>query len=351
MKRYQIGIVGCGNISDVYIPNLHSRFENTKVYALCDKNIERAKEQADRYSVEKIMTLEDMIACDEIDAILIITLPDTHYILTKQCILGGKNVYVEKPISFSVEEGKELISLAKEKGVLLGGAPDTFLGASTSSAKKWIEEGKLGRIIAASGFLAFKGHEHWHPSPEYFYKKGAGPMLDFGPYYITTLVRLCGKANKVTGFTARTYDQRLITSEPLKGQIIDVEVETLISGAIQFENGVIANILCTYDFESPALPYIEIYGTKGNLKLPWPNKFSDTVCFCTFGGKMYEEIEIEEEYSIYQDNCRGLGLSQMLGTLDSEESVLASGEMATHVLDIMLAFEKSAKTGKAIIMK
>lgn len=342
-KRYKIGIVGCGDISDRYINNLKNMFHNTQVYILCNRTVSKAKAMAQKYDIPYVMTIEEMLSSEEVEVVVVLTLPDSHYEIAKQAILAGKHTYVEKPLALTVEEGKELVRLAKENHVLLGGTPDTFLGESTRIVRKFIEDGKLGNIVAANAFVSGKGHEHWHPSPAYFYKKGAGPMLDMGSYYVTTLIHLCGRVKQVAGFTSRAYEQRVIQSEPLKGQIIDVEVDTHVAGTIQFESGAIANVMTSFDICHTSLPFIEIYGTKGSLKLPCPSNFTGPILFCAFGEKEYTEIEVDDTYSMYRDNCRGIGLSQMLETLETGGDIEASGELASHVLEVMMAFEESGK--------
>ncbi len=348
MKQYKIGIIGCGNISDIYLQNLTTKFENTSVYALCDLMRDKAEAAAEKYHIPQVMDMDELIACSEIDAILILTLPASHYEISKKCLLAGKHAYVEKPIAFDKAEGEELVALATSKGLLLGCAPDTFLGASLRMAHKLIEEGLIGDITAANAFIGLPGHENWHPAPAFFYQKGGGPMLDIGPYYITALVSLCGPADAVCGFTRQAFKQRTITSEPLKGQVIDVEVETHVSGNIRFANGAIANVTTSFDICHHSLPNLEIYGTKGSLKLNDPNIFYQPIYYCPWGESEYKEITIDSSLDEVKENSRGVGLSQMLATLETGEKPLASGALASHVLAIMLAFEESSNTGMTV---
>lgn len=348
MKKYNIGIIGCGDISDIYVKNLSNKFDNTNVYALCNRTRKKAEVLAAKYNIEHVMDIDEIIACKDIDAILILTLPNSHYEIAKKCLLAKKHTYLEKPIAFTTEEGEELLAIARDNSILLGCAPDTFLGASLRTARKLIDEGLIGDITAASAFICFRGHEHWHPSPDFLYKKGAGPMLDIGPYYMTALVYLCGEAQAVSGFTSRAFTQRTITSQPLHGQMIDVEVDTHVSGNIRFKNGAIANVAASNDVCHHSLPTLELYGTKGSLKLPDPNWFSGPMYFCPWDENEFKEIKINPEFEAYKENSRGIGLSQLLSTLSTGEAPLASGTLANHVLGIMLAFEKSSTTGTTV---
>ena len=161
----------------------------------------------------------------EVEVILNLTRPYEHYEVTKQALLHGKHVYSEKPLAVDMEEAAELVAIAEEKGLRLGGAPDTFMGAGVQTARKLIDDGYIGDIVGATCAMVCHGHETWHPDPEFYYKRGGGPMLDMGPYYITALVQLLGEAKAVTGMTRKTFEKRVITSAPHNGEIIDVEEE------------------------------------------------------------------------------------------------------------------------------
>lgn len=345
MKKYKIGLVGCGNISDIYIENLDRRFPNTKIYALCNRTRQKAVNSAEKYEIPYVMDFYEMLECREIDVILLLTLPESHYELAKEALEYGKHVYMEKPMGISPAQAEDLVTTARKKGLLLGCAPDTYLGAAIQTAKTFIDEGNLGDVVGGSIFVSCRGHENWHPAPEFFYKKGGGPMMDMGPYYLTALVYLCGKVDCVAGMTSRTFEKRTITSQPLAGEEIKVEVETHIAGVMRLQQGGIINVMTSFDVCNTTLPFMEIYGTKGSLKLPCPNNFSGEILFSPLGTKEYHRIEILPEYSEYQDNCRGIGLSALLEKMDITGSIPAeNAEMAEHVLKVMCAFEESSKT-------
>ena len=235
-----VGIVGCGNISGIYLKNLTTVFGNVTVYACADLDAAKAKAAQEKYGIPHVMTFDEMLLSDEIETILNLTTPGSHYALSKRALLAGKNVYVEKPLALRYEDGKELVAIAKEKGLYLGCAPDTFLGAGIQTCMRLIGEGAIGRPIAASAFMMCRGHESWHPAPEFYYDIGGGPLLDMGPYYITALVRLLGRAESVMAYGAKAFEERTITSEPKKGTKIPVKVDTHNAGVIRIENGALA---------------------------------------------------------------------------------------------------------------
>jgi predicted dehydrogenase len=185
-------------------------------------------------------------------------------------IEAGKSVYNEKPLAVSREDGRKMVELAAAKGVLLGGAPDTFLGGGHQTCRKLIDDGWIGQPVGAVAFMLGRGHESWHPDPAFYYHKGGGPMFDMGPYYLTALVNMLGPVRRVTGSTATTYAERTITSEPKRGEKIQVEVPTHITGIMDFANGAIGTITTSFDVWGGQLPRIEVYGTEGSMSGPIP---------------------------------------------------------------------------------
>ncbi|MGI6773235.1 MAG: Gfo/Idh/MocA family protein [Acutalibacteraceae bacterium] len=333
-----VGVIGCGNISGIYFSNLINLFQNTNVFACADIRPERAQAASEKWNIP-VMSNEEMMNCPDIQIILNITTPDAHYSLCKQALESGKNVHVEKPLSLTFEQGCELTALAKEKGLLLGGAPDTFMGAGIQTCRKLIDNDFIGEPIGATAFMLCHGHEGWHPSPEFYYQYGGGPMFDMGPYYLTALAFLMGSVTEVTGLTSKPFEQRIITSQPKYGKIIDVEVPTTVAGLLRFENGAVASIITSFDVWKSTLPRIEIYGTKGTLIVPDPNTFGGPVLLSTLDGSGFKEIPLTHGYA---ENSRGLGVADMARcVMEGRKDNRASGELANHVLEIMSAIHKA----------
>ena len=333
MDKINVAVVGCGNISGIYLKNLTQRFHNVHVYAVSDLIAENAKAKCAEYGIDKIMTFQEIIQDPQVQIVLNITTPPFHYTLCKQALEAGKHVYVEKPLSLKFEEGKELAALAAEKGLLLGCAPDTFLGAGIQTCRHIIQQGLIGEVIGATAFMVCHGHESWHPNPEFYYQVGGGPMFDMGPYYLTALVHLMGPVRSVSGMTAISMPTRTITSQPKYGKVIDVEVPTHVNGLLRFANGAIGNIITSFDVWGSTLPRIEIYGKLGTVIVPDPNGFGGEVLLRQSFDKTFKAFPLITEYS---DNCRGIGLSAMAEALQNGNNVHpANGSQALHVLEIM----------------
>ncbi|MFW6287180.1 MAG: Gfo/Idh/MocA family protein [bacterium] len=343
VKKLNIGVVGAGNISDIYLKNCTEVFDNLEVIAIANRGAERLYEKQEEYDIPVACTPEELINNQEVEIVLNLTTPDAHAEITRSALNTGKHVYGEKPLTIELEEGKAILELAKEKGLKVGCAPDTFLGGGLQTCRKLIDDGWIGKPIASTAFMLCHGHESWHPDPEFYYKIGGGPMLDIGPYYLTALVSLIGPISRVTGSARITYPERIITSEKKYGQKIEVEVPTHVSGTIDFENGAIGTIITSFDVWDCNLPRIEIYGSEGTLQVPDPNTFDGPIFLKRHDHKEWKEIPLSRGYS---QNSRGLGLSDMAQAIMDGREHRASGQLAYHVLEAMHGFQISSDNEK-----
>jgi predicted dehydrogenase len=344
MKKVKAGIIGCGNISGIYL-KAGNRFEGFEIVACADLDIEKARARAAEFGIKKASTVEEILADPEIELIINLTIPNAHAEVCLKALHSGKHVYVEKPISIAREDAKHILDTASEKGLLVGAAPDTFLGGGIQTCRKLIEEGEIGEVIGATAFMMSHGHESWHPDPSFYYQKGGGPMFDMGPYYLTALINLCGPVKRVTGSTRITFPTRTITSEPKYGQEIKVETPTHIAGILDFSNGAIGTIITSFDVWGTQLPRIEIYGSRGTIYVPDPNTFGGPVFLHKAGERQGMEVPLTHGYT---DNSRGLGVADMATAIRTGRKHRANGEMAYHVLDIMQAFQDASELGKHI---
>ncbi len=375
----KIAIIGVGAISGIYLQNITRTFREVELVGLCDLIPERAEKGA-AYVKEEIekgaqapqpkiyKDMYEAFNAPQVEVILNLPRPYEHFEVTKQALLHGKHVYSEKPLGVDMEEAGELIALAEEKGLQIGGAPDTFMGAGIQTARHLIDTGMIGEVVGASCAMACHGHETWHPDPEFYYKRGGGPMLDMGPYYITALVQLLGEAKGLMGMTTRSFPHRLITSEPHLGETIDVDVDTWLSGNIEFSSGAIAQVFTTFDVHYTAQSRFEVYGTKGSLMVPDPNTFGGPVLLLRpedaaaapktdpglrrqgvpdfYAG--WKEMPLLYDYAV---NSRGLGLADMAKALRAGRDHRANYQQQRHVLEIMTGFSKSWEQRKYVAME
>lgn len=339
MKKVNVGIVGCGNICDIYLKNLTKLFKNVEVVSLSNRTMSKAIAKAKEYGIAKVQTFEEMITDDSIQLIINLTTPKAHYELNKKALNSLKHVYCEKPLSLSFGESKELLDIAKKNGVLIGSAPDTFLGASYRTARRLIDEGQIGTITSAYSFDVCHGHENWHPSPSFFYEVGGGPMYDRGPYNLSVLIDLIGPADYVAGMTGKAFKNRVVTSEPLKGSTVPVKIPTHVNALVHFANGALCTMSTSFDVWESKLPFTEIHGTKGSLLLPIPIDFGGDVFIKKEGSDSFEKVDTG---TLYQENSRGLGVSDMARCILDGGSFRCDASTAVHAIEIMEKIHQSS---------
>ena len=340
--KTKIAIVGCGNISDIYLRNCLAFGLN--VAGCTDIDMGRAEAKAQAFGVAA-RPLDDVLADSSIKLIVNLTPPTVHAALTHAALKAGKHVYSEKPLATNRTEGAKLLRLAKRNGLRIGCAPDTFLGPGLQTCRKLLDEGAIGEPVAAVAFMTGRGIEMWHPNPDFFYQPGGGPMFDIGPYYLTALVSLLGPVRRLTGSARISFPERLITSQPLAGTKITVNTPTHVTGILDFVSGPVATVITSFDVWASNLPHIEIYGSSGSLSLPDPNTFGGAVRVKSATDEDWQEVPLLPGPT---ENSRGLGVRDMVAALRKNRPHRANGEMAFHVLDLMQAFEEASTLGQHI---
>ncbi|MER3495351.1 MAG: oxidoreductase, partial [Armatimonadota bacterium] len=343
MERLRIGIVGAGNISGIYLRNLNL-FPSTRVVGLADLDAQRAEAIAGDHPGVQPMTTDALINNRDVDLVLNLTIPSAHADISKRALSAGKHVYSEKPVSIQLSDAEDLVAIAKTNKLLVGCAPDTFLGAGHQASRSAIEEGAIGVPVLVHGFMMYSGPEKWHPSPEFFYKEGAGPLLDMGPYYLTAFVNYFGPIKSVSSVTRTTHSEREITSKPLMGRKITVETPTSIIAILEFHSGMIGQLTTSFD-TAGSFPNITIFGDEGELQVPDPNVFSSPVLL-----KKGESKTLGNTLP-FAGNARGIGVVDMAFAIKERRPVRASGELALHVLEAMLGILESGKNGVRYVLK
>jgi predicted dehydrogenase len=343
-KVYRIGVIGVGNIAPTYIKGT-ARFSNVKIDACADLDMARAEAFAKEFNV-RALTVEQLVADPDIDIVLNLTVPKVHADVSIAALNAGKHVYTEKPLAISLEDGQRIMEVAQQKGLLVGCAPDTVLGGGIQTCRKLIDDGAIGTPVGAQAFMGSAGPDKWHPNPFFFFEEGGGPMLDMGPYYLTTLVTLLGPIERIAGAARISFTERIPGHRTLEGRTIQVTTPTYISGVMEFAAGVIATVTMTFDIWEHHMPRIEIYGSKGTISVPDPNNFGGQVMLWQMDTREWREVPLTHD----SDVQRGLGLADMAYAIANGRPLRASGDLALHVLEAMLAFRRSAETGAHITL-
>ena len=343
--RVKIGIIGTGDIYGAYVRGCRV-FDILEIAACADIDRRKAEAKAEEFDIPRVCSVEDLLADPEIQIAVNLTVPKAHAEVSLAAINAGKHVYSEKPLAVTRRDGQKVLAAAQEKGVLVGCAPDTFLGGSQQTCRKLIDDGWIGEPVAAVAFLPGHGHgpESWHPNPDFFYQAGAGPVLDVGPYYITGLIHLLGPVKRVTGLARISFAERIATSELHRGRRIPVEVPTHVTGALDFVSGPVGTIILSFDIWAANLPRIEVYGSEGSLSATDPGAFRGSVLIRRAGAEEWSEMPLTHSAEV----GRGIGVADMAYAIAHGRPHRASGELAYHVLDVMQAFGESSETGRHI---
>jgi predicted dehydrogenase len=339
--KTKIGFIGCGNVSDLYFKVAQS-FENLEVAACADIDLPRAKAQAEKYNLRRACTVEELLGDPFVEIVVNLTPPGAHARIARQALESGKSVYNEKPLALERREAMELVELAERRGLQLGGAPDTFLGAGLQTCRKLIDEGAIGEPVGAAAFMLGHGPEAWHPDPDFFYQPGAGPLFDVGPYYLTALITLLGAVRRVTGAARISFPERMVGSGLKRGEKITVRTPTHISGLLEFSTGPVATLVTSFDVWKSDMPFIEIYGSEGTLSCPDPNTFGGPVRMWCIGTQAWEDVPLVPGFV---KNTRSLGVADMARAMQTGRQPRASGRQAYHVLDIMHSILEAARDG------
>jgi predicted dehydrogenase len=345
MTKLKLGVIGCGNISPLYL-KAPQHFDMLETVAVSDLDRNLAEARAKEFNVPNVLTVDELINHPDVDVVVNLTVPNAHAPVSLQALKAGKHVYSEKPLATQLVDAKPLLEASSSK-TRLACAPSTFLGATVQTARKAIDDGLIGEPVAANAFMLHHGMEAWHPNPEFFYQPGGGPMFDMGPYYLTALVTLLGSAKSVSSSARISFKERLISSQPKAGQTFKVNTPTHIAGTLEFASGPIATLVTSFDVWHSELPKFEIYGSEGTLSLQAPNVFGGEVKVRKAKDEAWQTLPFVHNVTDMEHGW-GLGLADLANAIRDDKSHRASGEMAYHVLELMHAFLKSSRERKHI---
>lgn len=337
-----IGVIGCGTICDQYLSNLKV-FPGVAVLACADVVESKARATAKRHGIPRAVSSANILSDPDVEIILNLTVPNAHADVTLAAIRSGKHVYSEKPLATDRSAGLAIMEAARQHGVRIDCAPDTFLGGGLQTCRRLIDNGAIGRPIVATAFMVSHGPENWHPDPAFFYESGGGPMFDMGPYYLSALINLIGPIRRVSGALGSAFSERTVTSASRSGDVVPVEVPTHVTALLEFSNGAIGTVITSFDIWGSDLPKIEIHGTEGSISGPDPNKFSGPVRIRHKNDAGWQQVPLS-----HAEGARGLGVAELAASLRTQQRSPTDAELAFHVLDVMVALHESAELGRHI---
>lgn len=332
MSALRVGIVGVGVISRQYFAQLATRPE-VEVVAVADLDIARAAAVAAERGI-RALSVEELMTDAGVDLVLNLTIPAAHAEVALAALAGGKHVYGEKPLALDTASGQRVLDAAARAGLLIGSAPDTVLGTGVQTARRALDEGRIGDAVSASVHWTAPGHELWHPAPAFYYQPGAGPLFDMGPYYLTTLVTLFGPVARVSGLATRSTRARTIATGPDAGAAIPVEVDTHVLALLEHASGVTASVTVSFEVWQSRAPLFEVYGTAGTLAVPDPNTFDGPAELWTPEAGEWRQLP---DAAGYVSGGRGIGILDLASAVAEGRAPRCSGDLAFHVLEVMEA--------------
>lgn len=350
--KLRIGVVGCGNISLAYMRNA-PLFRDVEITACADLNVDAARRRAAEFGL-RATDVDSLLGDKTIDLVLNLTIPAAHFDVSMRALSAGKHVFTEKPLGVTASEGRTLVEAAATRGLAIGSAPDTFLGAAGRHARRLMESGAIGKPVTGTAFMMGRGMEHWHPDPSFYYQPGAGPVMDMGPYYLTMMVSLMGPVRRVQAVATSGQHERLITAEgPKKGTAFKVGTPTSVLSLLEFECGATVTFGASWDVFRHSNHPIELHGTEGSLRLPDPDNFGGVIALSRHGAPWEETDTADALFGAVnwpvaapdRANYRMLGLADLARSIVEARAPRASGSLALHVLEIMEAILRAGETG------
>ena len=361
----RVGLIGTGRISDIYLKNC-ALFDNIDIVACGSLNMDESRAKAATYSVPRVASPDHIIADPEIDTILNLTIPAAHAEVSCAALEAGKHVYSEKPFVTDLKDGQRILDLAASKGLLVGNAPDTFFGGRWQTVRKMLDQGAIGEPTGIAAFVPTHGVERHHPNPDFYYAQGGGPLLDLGPYYLAAMVFCLGPIARVAGLSRKTFPERMIENGPRHGEMMPVEVDTHCLSLMQFESGVIGQMMVSFDVWESETPRLEIYGTEGTLCIPDPdpgdgaNIFQGEVWLrtrATSRWTMRPRPKAPAEWEVVANthglnfDARGVGLAELAWAAKEKRQPRASGALGQHLCEVMQGMLDSPGIGQFVDIK
>jgi len=335
-------MIGCGAIARQYLDTAR-RLDAIEIVAVADRDPRRSAAIAASDGIPAT-TVPELLASAAVDVVLNLTIPAAHAEIALAAIAADKAVYGEKPLAATTTEARAILDAAASAGVRLGCAPDTVLGTGIQTARRAIDDGRIGAPVAAMAVMVTAGHERWHPDPDFYYQPGGGPLLDMGPYYVTALVTMLGPVVATIGAASRTRTTRTIATGPRAGEGVPVAVDSHVTGALVHASGAISTLVMSFDSVASRASRIEVHGELGSLVAPDPNRFAGDVELHELDGPGWVTLPVSAGY---ERSSRGYGIADLAATPPGREP-RAGGVLAFHVLDVMESLLASARSGRRV---
>ncbi|HLI87807.1 MAG TPA: Gfo/Idh/MocA family oxidoreductase [Ktedonobacteraceae bacterium] len=340
MSKVRVAVVGCGSVSQKYVPDL-KQSSAVELVAVCDNRVEFARRHAETYAIERYFSdIDRMLAEVDFELLVNLTPMQFHAPFNRKGLEAGRNVWCEKPIATNLADAHALIELARSRGVKLWGAPNSPTSPAFETMAKILACGEIGRACVAHGIYGWSGPD-W-PGAAWFYQKGGGSLFDLGVYNVTTLTGLLGPARSVIAMAGAAVPERVIAGETVKVEADDNTALILDHG------GAVYSVIQTgFVYGAQREDWtIQVIGTNGAMTMggyDWAP--ADVAVYA--GHQMRSEdrkweVRWQDDGSYKWEH----GAAYIAECLANGEQPILSGEHALHVLEVMLAALESAKSGR-----
>lgn len=348
-KPVGLGFVGCGNISGPYGDCVSKRPEQLRIVGAFDEVPEKAAAFCQKFGARIYPSLDALLEDPEVEIVVNLTIHTAHSSVTRRALMAGKNVHSEKPLATDRASGREVVEMARQKGLLLSCSPFVILGEAQQTLWKAVREGLIGDVVSVNAEMFWGRIESWHPNPGPFYAPGAGPMLDVGCYPLNILTSVVGPVRGVRGLARITIPEREIAAGPQAGQKFRVTTPDIVFGLLEFANGAMGRLTTTFSPWHSNQKGLEIHGIKGSLSLENNVGFDTPVKLATFPKREWENLPlVREPYK---------GIDWSRGVLDTAEALREgrpsriSGAQALHILDICLSILEASESGRPVTVE
>jgi predicted dehydrogenase len=328
------GLIGCGSVSRWYLDYLRGS-DVVELAAAADRDPELA-----RATGLPVVSVEELLADGSVPLVLNLTPAAAHAEVTRAALEAGKHVWTEKPVAMTLAEAQELAALAEGRGLKIAAASDTFLGAALQKARELVDAGEIGEIVGASASFTTAGSEAWHPNPDHLF--AAGPIYDEGVYFLTALVSLLGPLRSISAASRTVRPTRTIATGPRAGETFEAAVPTHWVSLLDFAAGPLATMTMSFEVLGTTSPALELYGTTGTLRLPFPGYYDGTLLLGRRHDGEWQTIDPGGELGL----VRGLGVEDLVRAVEERREPRASAELALHGLDAMETIGRAARSGR-----
>lgn len=355
-KRVKTALIGSGTISGIYLQNTTKVLNNILDVVGCSDIIpERAQRRAEQFGI-RAMTNEEILNDPEIELVINTTFMKAHFEVSKQILEAGKNLHTEKCLSLTCDMAKELIDLAKAKGLNISGAPDTFLGAGMQTAIKLIDDGFVGIPRACTGIMVrgFDMYGFMKRAPfDFDILPGTGVLHDVGVYYVAAMIAMFGPIKRVAGTTHQRVPE--ITFEnpdhPRYGQTKKLEEPQVITATLEFQNGVLGTLICTNDGPAGEIPILDVFGSEAHLYAGDPDMYHGPVFLAREGTGYNAEKQAIQLTHGFSTDSRGIGVADAAYAIRNHRKPRCDGEFIYHTLEALWGIIESSKTDEYYVMK